>query len=129
MQIARKLPAIFLLIYAVLFIVYFIDLSIIQFFTFTFYFLSILFLWLYIGITGYRVDTVVVFYLSFVASIGIGAIFFTFNKNFLLHTIVGGNQLDDILNWYSFCMSLGLLLFVCSACSNSTNTGKSSKYS
>ena len=74
MQIARKLPAIFLLIYAVLFIVYFIDLSIIQFFTFTFYFLSILFLWLYIGITGYRVDTVVVFYLSFVVSIGIGAI-------------------------------------------------------
>ena len=115
MQIAKKLPTIFLLIYAVLFTVYFADLSIVQFFTFIFYFLSVLFLRLYLGITGYRLDTVVVFYLSFVLSIGLGALSFTFNENILLHTIVGGNELENILSWYSFCMSLGLWLFICSS--------------
>jgi oligosaccharide repeat unit polymerase len=115
LQIARKVPAIFLLIYAVLFIVYFIELSNIQILTFTFYFLSVLFLWLYIRISGNRVDSVLAFYITFVMSIGLGAIGFTVNENLLLHTVVGGSQLGDILDWYSFCMSLGLWLFICSA--------------
>ncbi len=112
---ARKIPFFFLLIYVALFILYFVDLSILQIFTFIFYFWSIVFLWLYIGINGRRVDTVVVFYLTFVLSIGLGAIGFTVNKDFLLHTIFSGSELENILIWYSFCMALGLVLFIFSS--------------
>jgi len=79
------------------------------------YFLSSIFLKLYLYKPGSRVDSIVVFYVTFTITIGLGAIVFSYNDIFLLHTLISGDELDLILDWYSFCMSLGLLVFIFSA--------------
>jgi oligosaccharide repeat unit polymerase len=112
MNLTKLIPNVTLAIFGLVFLVAAKTSSERQIFTILAFFLSALLLKVYMMRQSAAVDMVVVFYVTFLVTVGFGALAFTYNSDFLLHSFLGGLRLGQALEWYAVCMSLGLLVFI-----------------
>mgnify|MGYP001211550147 CR=1 FL=1 len=112
---ARSIPFFFIFLFIALFIPLFPSISIDQTLTLLLYLASAGFLYLHLKKTNFLFDSVLIFYISFVIFIAIGAIIFLNDSSFLINTLSSGDDLNNILDKYSLYMSIGFFTFIFSS--------------